>query len=225
MRTVLHTRARAFAALISTLTLAGCLDVEEDVRLHPDGRVSYRCVLSEPVRMQTLGPDLALGVRRRLEGTPAVLRLESTTATRGETRITTIDAELQPSSSDELPTVEGFRVEPLGAGRYRITRQLSSREAATPERPDPLGELLGRQLLGRHGYTLRLHAPRVLSANGAIDPSGTSVEWAVSWNDLKGAVLTAEVELDQPTDYGWVGLAVALGFGLLGWGLFVRERV
>ncbi|HVE82295.1 MAG TPA: hypothetical protein VND93_05585 [Myxococcales bacterium] len=55
----------------------------------------------------------------------------------------------------------------------------SEKEDGKADPGDDIGKAMAGAMLGGHAITVRLHAPFILSTNGAMDPTRTTAEWKV----------------------------------------------
>ena len=114
--------------------------------------------------------------------------------------------EEQAEKADELAAQHEMRLERVGRDRMVFVQNLveDSRTGAASapdmEELDAAGKaFLASMFAGKH-FTVRLHAPKVTSANGVVDETAKTIEWKIPLTELMAREglqeLRAEIELD-----------------------------
>jgi hypothetical protein len=204
------------AALAAALVLAaaGCISVEEEVDLRPDGTVKYAADFTLPEMFiaglsdmaetsggKSLADEWVKGdstkgdsTRHRefAEGRDHHFVSERDFASLEHLAVLSARAAATPDSarkedmSPEMP-LGGIEVTRLDARRVRLRRVLESPSAkAGPGGEDDSTNAGAKRMFAGHFYVFRLRAPAIESANGVIAADRKSVEWRVPMNDLMG---------------------------------------
>lgn len=106
--------------------------------------------------------------------------------------------------ADALASQHEMKLERIGDGRMLFVQTLIDEVQASSSDPemeemDASGKaFLASMFAGKH-YTVRLHAPKLVSSNGAIDATARISEWKIPLTELMGREgpqeLRAEIEL------------------------------
>ena len=201
------------------------------------------------------GEDPAASLRTDMEKTkkemaadPTVSSVETSERSEGGMRHFVMDVHLRQMSGmksmkglggphGETARTNDIRVEELPngnllfAGRYEVP-QNTQLDELTREGDDPSRDAMTRGMMGAFFadkyFTVRLHAPRIVSANGTLDAERRTVEWKTPVVQViaPGAALPdmrAEIDLGRRR-WVWVAAAVAGVLLLLGGAAFVILR-
>lgn len=226
------------AALALAALLNGCVDVKEEIWLQPDGvtRLKLQIGISETAAAVAVGAgqaDPIETVRHDLEGARDALQEDRRTrsvtldeSTIGGDRQFELNAVV---SRPEALAVAGeslsLRLEPLGHRQFKLTQTFGEPDRGgdaiqvgfpAAESPSSLLEWLAEAvklgLLGDHAVNIRLHAPRVVSSNGAVDEARTTAQWQYPLVDLlEGDELTRLEAVVQMPFRPWPWVLGGLG--------------
>lgn len=111
-----------------------------------------------------------------------------------------------PQEPEAMTPPSDMRLEPLGGGKMLFVQTLVSEDIGDVERgeseeADAAQEAFLASMFAGKYYTVRLHAPKVNSTNGALDETTRTVEWKIPMADVMSQKvpqeLRAEIEIDR----------------------------
>jgi hypothetical protein len=241
---------RRAVPLLLALAGTGCFSMTQEIWIEPEGtaRISVDVGFTEHVLSlaKGSGEDPMVKLRADLEktradlaGDPGVSGVEVAERSEGGMRFLKMDVRVRTVAA--LNTVKGLagphgdtarrsdvRVQELPsgnllfAGRHEVPQNTELDELLRQQ--EDTGDAAVRAMMGgffaEKYFTVRLHAPRIVSANGVVDAERRTVEWKTPMIDViaPGAVLP---EMRAEIDPGrrrwlWIAGGAAAGVLLLG---------
>lgn len=205
---------------LPALCLAGCIDLSEEIWIRPDGssRARFDLQVSETLASVGAGREGKNGgfgdFRAKLQEKAKQLSADTAHVTSAkyeefkeagkqhyvldvEAKAYDTVGEVPTDPSGTTDTKQTVRFEPGQWGKIKFTCVLGNRKPGETGGADPLSKMI----FADKQFTLRLHAPRVLSANGNVDEGGQLVEWKVPMAEMIGGgengprVLEAEFQV------------------------------
>jgi hypothetical protein len=195
----------ALAGLAGALLLSGCIQVEQEYWINPDGSGTIRMDMAYSEALKEMGDPTASGLPTTTElegdysGNPFVTKmtLDEYTAdgmyhTAVLIEVSSMTEFLRAAEADSGSAKEGLpSLELLENGQYRFSQLL------TMDGDEELDEFSREMMTGAFSgmyWTVKLHAPNVVSTNGVMDAKTSTVEWRVPMSDLLTTSSGYEIE-------------------------------
>jgi hypothetical protein len=183
----------ALAVLAGALLLSGCIQIEQEYWINPDGSGTIRIDMAYSEALKEMGDPAASGL-------PTTTELEGDYSTNPYVTNMTLDEYTTEGMYHTAAVIEvrnmaeflreadgGSAKEGLPSltllenGQYRFSQLL------TMGGDEELDEFSREMMMGAFSgmyWTVKLHAPNVVSTNGVLDAKTSTVEWRVLMSDL-----------------------------------------